>query len=90
MSGAFQTLVYLLCFLTSAACGVLLARSFARTGARLLLWSAAAFGLLALNNLLVILDLVLIKEISLQLPRLLLSLCAVGVLLIGFIWDLEE
>jgi hypothetical protein len=87
---AFRTLVYLLCFLTSAACAWLLARNYMRTHARLLLWSALCFTFLALNNAVVIVDLLLIQSINLQIPRLILSICAVAILLFGFIWDLEE
>ena len=90
MATWFPTAVYLLCLLTSSACAVLLARSYRRTGARLLLWSALCFGLLALNNLAVIFDLLLIPDRDLRLTRLLLSLGAVCVLLFGFIWDREE
>ncbi|MDQ3139895.1 MAG: DUF5985 family protein [Pseudomonadota bacterium] len=90
MGDVFPTSVYLLCFATSSACAWLLARNYARTRARLLLWSAICFGFLAVNNLLVVVDLVLIEEVTLQVPRLLSSLLAVGVLLFGFIWDLEE
>jgi len=91
MADGFPALVYLLCFATSAACAWLLWRSYGRTGARLLLWSGLCFVLLALNNLVVVFDLLVIgSDISLQIPRLLLSLSAVGVLLFGFIWDLEE
>ena len=91
MSELFPTVVYSLCFLTSAACAFLLGRSYSRTGARLLLWSALCFVLLGLNNLVVVIDLVLLSEaVTLQTPRLLLSLAAVAVLLFGFIWDLDE
>ena len=90
MSDYFPTAVYLLCFLTSAACALLLARSYRRTGARLLLWSALCFVFLAANNLVVIFDLLLIREVDFRLVRHLLSLAALGVLLFGFIWDLEE
>ena len=90
MSQWFPTLVYLLCFLTSSACAGLLARNYRRTGARLLLWSALCFVLLAANNFVVILDLLLLPEIDFRVARLALSLGAVGVLLFGFIWDLEE
>lgn len=86
----FPTIVYLLCFATSAACTFLLARNFSRTRARLLMWSALCFLLLAFANLLVVVDLVLLPEaVTLQLPRVLLSLGAVAVLLFGFIWDME-
>jgi hypothetical protein len=90
VSDYFPAAVYLLCFLTSAACALLLARNYWRTGARLLLWSALCFLFLAANNLVVIFDLLLIREVDFRLARHLLSLAAVGVLLFGFIWDLDE
>ena len=90
MSQAFPTAVYLLCFATSAACAFLLARNYLRTRARLLLWSAACFLLLALNNFVVVLDLLVIPDVSFRLVRILLALSAVGVLLFGFVWDLEK
>jgi hypothetical protein len=90
VSSWFPTLVYALCFLTSSACALLLARNYRRTGARLLLWSALCFVFLALNNFVVILDMLIIPTIDFRLTRLTLSLAAVGVLLFGFIWDLEE
>ena len=90
MTNAFPAAVYLLCFLTSSACAFLLARNYRRTGARLLLWSALCFALLAGNNLTVIIDLLLLPDTDLGLARLGFSLVAVLVLLFGFIWDLEE
>ena len=86
----FPSLVYLLCLATSATCAVLLARSYARTHARLLLWSALCFAFLTLNNLIVVVDiLVLPNLIDLSLWRLVASLVAVSVLLYGFIWESE-
>jgi hypothetical protein len=90
MSDFLPTAVYLLCFLTSTACAILLARAHGRTGARLLLWSAAAFVLLALNNLTLVLDLVVFVQMDLRLIRHAFALGAVAVLLFGFIWDLDE
>lgn len=90
MAEIMSASVYLLCFATSVACAWLLARSYWRTGARLLLWSALCFTFLAVNNLVVVFDLMLIEEMSFQIPRLILTSCAVGVLLFGCIWDLEE
>jgi hypothetical protein len=86
----FPTAVYTLCFLTSAACATLLARTYWQTGTRLLLWSALCFLLLAANTLAVIVDLVLLPDADFRLIRDLLSLAAVGVLLFGFIWDRES
>jgi hypothetical protein len=90
MSDLFPTLVYVLCFLTSAACAFLLARSYKRTQARLLFWSALCFLLLAANNLTVIFDLLVLPGLSLREVRLVFALSAVSVLLFGLIWDLEE
>jgi hypothetical protein len=90
MGVSFPAAVYLLCFLTSSACAALLARTYLRTGARLLLWSALCFALLAANNLAVILDLLVLPDRDFRLARSLLALVAVGVLLFGFIWDEED
>jgi len=86
----FPTLVYGLCFATSSLCAWLLARNYARTRMRLLLWSALCFLLLALNNLVVVIDTLLVPSFDLRALRLLLSLTAVSVLLFGFVWDLED
>lgn len=90
MGVTFPAAVYTLCFLTSAACAVLLMRSYRRTGMRLLLWSGLCFIFLAANNLVVVLDMMVVPNRDLRLGRLLLALCAVAVLLFGFIWDREE
>lgn len=86
----FQSAVYLLCLATSIACALLLARSYVRTRARLLLWSSLCFGFLALNNLIVVVDLLILPTtIDLSLLRLVASVIAVSVLLYGFIWESE-
>ena len=82
-------IVYALCLATSAACAWLLGRTWRRTGARLLLWSALCFALLAANNFFVILDLLVFPDRDLRLVRVGLSLAAVCVLLFGFIWKRE-
>jgi hypothetical protein len=86
----FPAVVYTLCFLTSSACAWLLGRSYLRSGARLLLWASACFVMLAGNNLLLMLDLLFLPHVNLRLGRQLFSLGAVTVLIVGFIWDLEE
>ena len=90
MSEFFPAVVYLLCFAASATCAVLLARSYFASRARLLLWSAICFLLLATNNLVVVFDMLLIPDVSFRLLRLFLALAAVAVLLFGFVWDLER
>jgi predicted membrane channel-forming protein YqfA (hemolysin III family) len=90
MSEIFPSAVYLLCFATSTACALLLVRNYLRTRARLLLWSAACFLLLAANNLVVVIDMLVMPEVNFSLLRIILALGAVGILLFGFIWDLES
>lgn len=82
--------VYGLCLLTSAACAALLVRSWSRSRQPLLMWSAVCFTLLAANNLLVVLDMVVLPGIDLSLPRQLTSLTAVGALIYGFIWEVDR
>jgi hypothetical protein len=90
VSSSFPTLVYALCFITSSACALLLARSYRRSGARMLMWSALCFLFLALNNFVVVIDLLVLPTADFRLVRLGFSLAAIGVLLFGFIWDLDE
>jgi hypothetical protein len=81
--------VYLLCLASSAICAWLLARHYTRSQTRLLLWAAICFALLAVNNLLVVLDLLVVPAVDLSLVRLFAALAAVLVLLYGFIWELD-
>jgi hypothetical protein len=88
----FPAIVYILCFLTSAACAWLLGRSYRTSGARLLLWSSICFAFLAANNLVLVLDLVVWPEpdVDLRVPRLILALAAVASLIWGFVWEVED
>ena len=85
----FPAVVYILCFLTSAACAFLLGRSYSRSRVRLLFWSSICFGFLALNNLALVLDLIIWPDGDLRLLRVSLALAAVVSLIWGFIWDEE-
>jgi hypothetical protein len=86
---SFAPVIYTLCLLSSAACAWLLVRSYTRTKTRLLLWSAICFFLLALNNLLVVIDLLVLPMIDLSIMRQLPTLGAVLILLFAFIWELD-
>lgn len=91
MTEIFPTVVYTLCFLTSATCAWLLGRSYRRNGTRLLLWSSVCFVFLALNNLALVFDLVVWpQDVDLRLLRLGLALAAVVSLIWGFVWEVEE
>jgi hypothetical protein len=82
--------VYGLCLLTSALCATLLIRSYIRSRQPLLAWSAACFTLLAINNLLVVLDMVVLPAVDLSTGRQVTALAAVGVLIYGFIWEVDR
>lgn len=83
------TAVYLLCLATSLVCAALLVRAWRRARAKLLLWTALSFGLLAVNNLLLVADMVMLPTVDLWWARQLSGLAALGVLLYGFIWEAE-
>jgi hypothetical protein len=80
-------LVYGLCLLTSMLCAALLLRAWRRDRSRLLLWTAAAFGFFALNNLALVLDMVVFVETPLWPLRLIPNLLGFGVLVYGFVWE---
>jgi hypothetical protein len=79
--------VYALCAATSIACALLLWRRYARTRVRLLLWTCLCFVGLALNNVLLIVDLHVVPETDLSVVRQIPALLGVAVLLGGMIWD---
>jgi hypothetical protein len=83
------TAVYLLCLLTSTVCAGLLLRAYARGRARLLLWTALSFVCLALNNLLLVADMLVFTQVDLWPARQLAAGAALAVLLYGFIWEAE-
>lgn len=81
--------LYTLAALTSLTCMLLLFRGFARSGMRLLLWSALCFVGLTTNNLLLFADLALFPELDLRAYRLCAALSGLLCLLYGFIWEAE-
>jgi hypothetical protein len=84
-----EAVMYFLCFLTSALCAYLLVVAFNREKERLLLWSSICFCLLAVNNFLLFIDIIIWPDFDLTPFRSLSSLAAVGILLYGFIWEIE-
>ena len=61
-----------------------------RLKVRLLLWSAACFVMLAINNLLVVIDLLVFPTgIDLIEERVLASIAGLLMLIYGFIWEAE-
>jgi hypothetical protein len=89
MTELFPATVYILCFIASAVCAWLLGRSYRQTGVPLLLWSSVCFALLAANNFVLVLDLVVWTGIDLRLERVALLVAAVSSLLWGFVSEAE-
>ena len=83
------SLVYLLCAITSLICASLLLRSYFANRTPLLSWSSLCFIGLAMNNILLFIDLVIVPTIDLSLYRTLCALIGVLVLVFGLIWDNE-
>ncbi|HEX4422177.1 MAG TPA: DUF5985 family protein [Kofleriaceae bacterium] len=79
--------VYVLCCLTSLFCAGLLVRSFRINRPRLLLWSSLCFVGLALNNALLVIDLMLVPQVNLAALRSTVAAIAMFLLLVGLIWE---
>lgn len=79
--------VYLLCAATSAACALLLLRAHRRTATPLLLWSGLCFVGLALNNVLLVVDAIVVPDVDLSTLRLVPAVVGVAFLLYGLVWE---
>ena len=79
--------VYILCAATSIICAVLLLRGYFRSGQRLLFWSGWAFVGMALNNVLLIVDIRIIPDVDISMWRSVPALIGVALLLYGLIWE---
>ena len=84
-----RSAIYILCLLTSAACAYLLFQGYVRSSTRLLLWSGLCFAFLAVNSLVVVLDIVVLADVDLQVWRHVAALLAVGTLLFGLVWETD-
>jgi len=82
--------IYGACAVLSIVCAVMLIRGYRRSRTRLLLWSALCFVGLALNNILLFVDKVLLPtQVDLSLWRTATALAAMLLLLFGLVWDSE-
>lgn len=90
MTHLAPAVVYLLCFLASAICAVLLCRAYFRSSTRLLFWTLISFICLTLNNALLVADLVFFRQIDLWPLRQLAAILSIATLLYGFIWETEQ
>jgi hypothetical protein len=81
------TLVYALCALASLLCTALLVRGYLESRARLLLWASLCFAGLALNNVLLFVDLRVVPAVDLSVWRSFPALVGVALLIYGLVWD---
>ena len=79
--------VYLLCAATSSLCAVLLYNGYRTSRTRLLFWSSLCFIGLALNNVLLFLDLVVVASVDLSLVRTAVATGAMLSLCLGLVWE---
>jgi len=72
---------------TSILCAFLLIRSYVAQRTPLLLWSSLCFAGLALNNVILFVDIFVVPEINLETWRNATALISLVLLLIGLIWE---
>ncbi len=84
------SVVYILGTLVSLLCAILLLRGYARCRQKLLLWSGLCFAGLTVSNALVFLDLAVIPEVDLYIPRLATAAVAMLLLAFGLVWESDR
>jgi hypothetical protein len=57
-------LVYILCALMSTACAFMLFRGYRDSKSKLLMWSCLSFCFLAINNIVLLVDVVLLPDVD--------------------------
>ena len=78
-------ITYVLCAVTSMLAALVLLRRYRHTPSRLLFWSAVAFCGLAIQNVLVVVDLVMVPQVDLSAGRALVAAVAMLVFVGGLI-----
>lgn len=80
--------IYVLCAITSILCAVLLLRGYRATRTRLLFWASLCFVFLAVNNVILYVDLVVLPpEIDLFWYRNVAAVAGMLVLVFGLTWE---
>lgn len=80
--------VYILCAITSILCALLLLRGYRATRTRLLFWASLCFVFLALNNVILYLDLVILPtQVNLFWYRNSAAVIGMLLLVFGLTWE---
>lgn len=84
-------IVYLLCSILSLICSFLLFRGYRKGRSRLLLWSGWCFGILAVSNCFLFVDMTIFPTVDLNGPliRSFLGALSGTLLLFGLIWEVK-
>lgn len=83
--------VYVLCMVMSSTCAFMLFRAYRINPSSLLLWSSACFGLLAVANGILFIDMMIYPNIDFggSLIRASIGALAGSLLLFGLIWEMS-
>jgi hypothetical protein len=81
--------VYILCMAASSLCALMLWRAYRQSKVRLLFWSALCFGGLAVNNLLLVVDRLVLPNVDLFWVRSFAAVFGIAAMIFGFVWDAE-
>ena len=79
--------VYLLCAATSIVCGVLLLGGYQASKTRLLFWASLCFLGLAINNVMLFIDLIILPNVDLFWWRTIPAIGGMAILLYGLITE---
>ena len=80
-------LIYVACALTSSFCAILLIRNYGRTRLRLAFLASLCFSGLALNNLLLLLERIVMPSTNLSTARGAVALLAMLFLVVGLVLE---
>jgi hypothetical protein len=83
------TVIYALCALTSIACAVLLFRGYRTSRLPLLFWAAICFAGIAINNILLFIDLQIVPTADLSVWRSLPAVLGVSAFVYGLIMEVR-
>jgi hypothetical protein len=81
------TAVYALCAFTSAVCAALLVRAYLAGRVRLLMWTSLCFVGFTVNNLLLVMDKTVFRDVDLSVARSATLAASAAVLLLGLVWE---
>lgn len=81
--------IYSLCAITSLICAILLFQAYRRSHYHLLAWSGICFSGLAISNVVLVFDKLVIPTIDFSPVRTGIALLSMGVLVFGLVWSNE-